>query len=243
MENERFCASCGVIFGDDDDVVACERCGTRYHRYCYNISEQGICRCQYDKQAIYREPSHTLDVRVGESVEHVDRSTRCLSCGRAAVPDGRFCPYCGGLTAAPGFSVSEIALIRSAASEYIRKFERLRQGGISWNWWAFLWAPLWCFYRKMYLVGIAAMALQWITRLILGSAAVLFQLILYIVYGIIADSIYMNRIEQLSKKAEGLYGDRREDFFRINGGVSTTAPILLGIGLLMLTIVLTYALM
>lgn len=241
MENKKICASCGTAFGEEDDVVACEHCGTRYHRYCYNISEQGICRCQYDKQAVYREPPHTLDVRIGERGEPVDRAVRCLSCGSAVNSDGRFCPYCGGLTAAPGFSVSEIALIGSAASEYIRKFERLRQGGVSWNWWAFLWTPLWCFYRKMYLFGIAAIALQWIVKLLLGSAAAFFQLILYIVFGIIADSIYMNRIERLSKKAEGLYGDERDDFFRVNGGVSTAAPILLGSGLLTLTILLVYA--
>ncbi|MDE6592757.1 MAG: DUF2628 domain-containing protein [Oscillospiraceae bacterium] len=232
MENKKICASCGVAFGEADDAVTCEHCGTRYHRYCYNISEQGICRCQYDKQAIYGEPSHTLDVRIGESGESVDKSARCLSCGKAAVPGGRFCPYCGGLTAAPGYSAEEVALIGKAAPEYIRKFEKIRHGGMSWNWWAFLWTPFWCFYRKMYFFGIAAMAVQLLTKQLMGGAAAFFQLIFYIMFGIIADSIYMNRIERLSKKAEGIYGDERADYFRAKGGVSAAAPVLLGIGML-----------
>lgn len=230
MEREYFCASCGVILRDGDDAVACEHCGTRYHRHCYNIAEQGICRCRYDKQAIYKESAPTLDIRVGEEAEPVDRTARCISCGAPAVPDGRFCPYCGGLTASPGYSAEEIALIGTTAPEYIRRFEKLRHGGMSWNWWAFLWTPFWCFYRKMYLFGFVSMALQYGISYCLGNIGLL---IYYIIIGIIADSVYMGRIGRLSKRAEALYGEEREEFFRAKGGVSVTAAVLLGVGLVL----------
>lgn len=58
--------------------------------------------------------------------------------------------------------------VGSAASRYIPKFYKLEHSGkkASWNWAAFLFAPYWYFYRKMYALGAIFMAVM-----LLASAA------------------------------------------------------------------------
>ncbi|MBQ3149633.1 MAG: DUF2628 domain-containing protein [Clostridia bacterium] len=113
----------------------------------------------------------------------------CPRCGTESSPMTLVCPGCGmrfgsipnnggfsyntdffmkDITADPnedlgGFTVKEAAMYtQTRASDYVKKFVRQKNSGkkIGWNWAAFLFSPLWFFYRKIYKAGLCFMALS-----------------------------------------------------------------------------------
>ncbi len=90
------CSVCGVVFGEDDDAVACPVCGAPHHRECW----QGQC-AYHDKhgtdqqwQSNNEEPEN-IEENEGPTYSENGKAVTCMRCGRINFPAGEKCIYCG----------------------------------------------------------------------------------------------------------------------------------------------------
>ena len=120
---------------------------------------------------------------------------------------------------------------------YLPKFRQLQAQGknTSWNWPAFLFAPLWLFYRKMYGYGGAIMAAALVINLMDSAFMSFLAFAGYVVFGIFANSIYKHHLEKRIAQAASVPEAFREQYIAKNSGVSTGAAILAGVGYYILT--------
>ena len=59
-----------------------------------------------------------------------------------------------------GVKTEDIAVfVRHESPRYIRKFQKVKAGKLSWNWGAFFFAPYWFFFRKLHKLGVIFLAL------------------------------------------------------------------------------------
>ena len=114
---------------------------------------------------------------------------------------------------------------------YARKFEKVEQGRISWNWCAFLAGGGWLLYRKMYrefavlfmiTLALNAMSLTGVKALMVVE--IIASLIVWIGLGMYGDKIYYNKITALANAYEGK-SDRPQAIERY-GGVSLLAVLI-----------------
>lgn len=137
----------------------------------------------------------------------------------------------------------ELEMIKTNALSYSAKFIRLteRRSKIGWNWAAFIFAPLWFAYRKMYIeciiVYVASVLLPWIcTFVTYGSVSgilnFLWSLVLSAFVAAVGDYYYMIRIGNACEFSEKLEGKSRSRYIKRVSGTSKTAPVIVaGIGL------------
>jgi len=126
----------------------------------------------------------------------------CPYCGKTIDSKFEICPYCG----APitpfsssnfkkysvnsgmddneiigGHTVGELSIyIRTNVAKYLSKFKNIAGGnGISFNWAAFVFGPLWFFFRKIYKAGIFLLLVSACIGLIVSSASETINSIMY----------------------------------------------------------------
>ena len=130
-------------------------------------------------------------------------------------------------------------LVRTKTEYYIPKFQELKSQNkqTSWNWPAFLVAPYWMIYRKMYGYGAAVLGINFILSLIGSGFLSLVSLAGYIVLGIFANSIYMKFLEGKANQAKAMNEPYKSQFIAQNGGVNTTATVLTIVGYALLVII------
>lgn len=173
------CPVCGRLFTDEDDIVVCPECGTPHHRACWE--QYGHC-ANRARHGSYQYVNTAPPEEEKEASREDPRTVRmpdwvCKSCGRENPPDRDDCEYCGAArpflsraqmvmiepdvvppnTAVDGIPVDELKqYIGPGAPKYLFRFVEMdkRQSKVSWNWGAALFGPLWCFYRKIYSVGL-----------------------------------------------------------------------------------------
>lgn len=179
----------------------------------------------------------------------------CLHCGNRlshAVPPApqptAYAPANSGATRNPrNYSPPEgsaqgdpdiIRFIGKKTDYYLPRFQQLKSQNkqTSWNWCAFLFAPYWLIYRKMYGYGAA----------VLGAAAVItllnipfISLVGYIAFGIFANNIYLKHLEEKVRQAKTMSEPFKAQFIAKHAGVNILATVLYVIGYgLLLTILL-----
>lgn len=132
-------------------------------------------------------------------------------------------------------------LVKTKTEYYIPKFQELKSQNkqTSWNWPAFLVAPYWMIYRKMYGYGAAVLGINFILSLIGSGFLSLISLAGYIVIGIFANSIYMKFLEGKASQAKAMNEPYKSQFIAQNGGVNTTATVLTIVGYALLVIILS----
>ncbi len=187
ISSKSSCPYCEKVFTDTDDVVYCPECGTPHHRACY--TEHGKCaNGEKHAEGFVWKSENPEPVHEASTDENGNDETRCPGCGAEISPNALICTECGmrlgagansrvfsyntdfflkDVTADPnedlgGFTVKEAAMFtQTKASDYIRKFLKQKKSGknVGWNWAAFLFSPLWFFYRKLYKAGICFVAL------------------------------------------------------------------------------------
>lgn len=108
---------------------------------------------------------------------------------------------------------------------YIPRFNRFKMQNTkaSWNWVAFLFAPYWFIYRKMYAYAIAMIVAVFLLGVFAVNALGLVLLGGYIAIGIFANYIYMRWAEKAVSRAKGMAEPYRMQYLRTQGGVSPTA--------------------
>lgn len=114
---------------------------------------------------------------------------------------------------------------------YARKFDKVEQGRISWNWCAFLAGGGWLLYRKMYreyavlfiiTLALNAMSLTGLKALMVIETIA--SLVIWIGLGMYGDKIYHNKITALANAYEGKSG--RPQAIERYGGVSLLAAFI-----------------
>ena len=160
----------------------------------------------------------------------------CTKCSTQLPDDVKFCPNCGVSvkeeTAAKqdvvyGDVIDEdvIKLVGENNTDfYVKNFNQFKQLNkeTSWNWPAFLVAPAWFFYRKMYLYGVVLMAFN----VTIGSVLnLVLSLAVGAVIAVFANYIYMDYLEKLSLQMKSMPETVKETFIKEKGGTSGTAVL------------------
>ncbi len=93
------CSVCGVVFNENDDVVACPVCGAPHHRECW----QGQCafhekhgtdeQWNGETEEVIDEPVIVIENQNNDSNE--GKAVTCFRCGRINFPAGEKCAFCG----------------------------------------------------------------------------------------------------------------------------------------------------
>ncbi len=179
----EICPYCGSLFVDGDDVVVCPECATPHHRACWfahghcaNEEKHGTDFVWKKTEAPQPEPQPGEQPRSETQADNRGLDIVCPDCGKVS-PNGTFrCPDCGALlvpfvTGEPpiarfregfdpneklcGIKTGDIALYcRTGGASYIKKCRKRELGQkMTFNWAAFIFAPFWFFYRKLYKVG------------------------------------------------------------------------------------------
>ena len=159
------CPVCGCIFGENDDVVVCPKCGTPHHRNCW--AESGFCaNAEKHKEGfvwvsplvdIPKNPTATPDTKVPV----VKTETKSTPSGALPFNEDELMKM-GGLRPIDGeeligdLKVMEYGeYVGKNKHKYIPKFYRMGRANqkVSWNWAAFFFPIPWLFYRKMNAIG------------------------------------------------------------------------------------------
>lgn len=184
------CPYCEKVFTGGDDVVYCPECGTPHHRACWLEHGECANSAKHPEGFIWKNesPDPIKETASGEKREAEDQSD-CPNCGAENPPNALICTECGmrlgstpsgerfsyntdffmrGISESPdedigGITVKEAAMYtQNKASDYVKKFAKQNRSGkkTGWNWAAFLFSPLWFFYRKLYKAGLCFVALS-----------------------------------------------------------------------------------
>ncbi len=118
-------------------------------------------------------------------------------------------------------------LIGVKSEYYVPKFQEMksRNKQTSWNWAAFLFAPYWLIYRKMYGYGVGFLAATFLLSLIGSTFLSFLSFAGNIAIGIFGNSIYMKSLEGKAMKAKSMNEPFRFQFIARNSGVNSTATI------------------
>lgn len=151
----------------------------------------------------------------------------------------------GGGYTAPGFGTGEmdmdsITFIGPNAMYYLRKFHTMKSTGAknNWNWAAFIFAPFWFFYRKMYSYGGIALGATVLLNLLMAVSggtflAVFFDLLIiagHAVVGVFGDYLYMQYYEKHIAQIRNLQDLWKVKYASANGGVNSLAVVISCIG-------------
>lgn len=119
------CGNCGAFFGAEEEKTEVVNCA-----YCGEENEVNAQRCK----------------RCGAPVFRIFRSDNPYLINSGFMPDD-----------AIGESTAEEAsyYTQTASKSYLKKFRKIDNGKITFNWAAFFFTPYWFFYRKLYKAGIA----------------------------------------------------------------------------------------
>ena len=154
--------------------------------------------------------------------------------------------YQGSNTTSFGYNTAEIdadiqMLIGVKSEYYIPKFQEMRAQNKknTWNWPAFLIAPYWMLYRKMYAYGAAVLGISFVLSLLGTTIGSLLSLCGYIALGIFGNYIYMNFLEKKATQVKAMNEPYKTQFVMQNSGVNSTAAILTAVGYALLVIILS----
>ncbi len=165
----EICQGCNQPIKEDDDIVVCPVCGTPQHRTCWN--ENGDCANAYlhsdgfvwqktqpeepaEKPAEPEAPRPNTIAVMGKppAFEQLAQEAQNLEAiflkDQVAHKDEEF----------DGINVTDAGYyLQTGAHRYIKRFRKGKK--ITWNWGAFIFAPAWFFYRRLYKFGLIFLAL------------------------------------------------------------------------------------
>ena len=111
----------------------------------------------------------------------------------------------------------------------------------SWNWSAFFFTPFWFIYRRMYDWGIGVLVSAFILSLIPSTFVSFLLLAGYITLGIMANYIYMKKIDTLVAQSATMPDMAKIQFFAENGGVNKKATTWAIIGFYIFNLMINFA--
>ena len=164
------CPVCGKEFTGEDDIVVCPLCGTPHHRDCYK--KNGECG-NFDKHNEgFRWAPEAVNVPPVEPT-----SEQLPETSQNPVNNSQSAPFSNGVNPLSLYpqdmeedvKTEEVAgFVQLGAFKYIQNFFYLKSKRSSFNWAAFLFAPYWFFYRKLYKVGAICLAIMLASTVLLS---------------------------------------------------------------------------
>ena len=183
--------------------------------------------------------------------QNMEGSSFCCRCGAALRRDvrplyptstaGADYPANGSSGASFRTEASDLSLLIGPNSGYyVPKFAEMTQQGkrASWNWSAFLIAPYWLIYRKMYEYGAAVLGGALLLSLFGGWLTYLLQTAAYIAFGVLGNSVYRDSLSRKAAQMNMLSGQYKSDFAAKNGGTDATAAVLSAVGYAIVAVII-----
>ncbi len=148
--------------------------------------------------------------------------------------------YSNGGCGTVGPDADLYSILGTEPEYYISNFYKMKAQNkkASWNWCAFLVAPYWFIYRKMYGYGAAVLGAEFIQSIIGGVFTSLLSLAGYIILGIFANYIYMRQVDRNVTQLKNLTEPYRTEFIARNGGTNSAATVLTIVGYVILVIMI-----
>lgn len=213
-----YCTRCGSP--NNASASFCSKCG---NRLVTNIHEQQphnyeSVSTQYNYQQGYSQNSYQHNTANNQTYSQYNTNVY----GNSATIDN-----------------DVIQLIGTKSEYYVPKFQEMKQQNkkTSWNWAAFLVAPYWFIYRKMYGYGYGILAVALILSLI--PVLPFFALGGYIALGIFGNYIYMSELEKKALQVRAMTEPYRSQYIYKNGGTNTTATVITIIAYVVLTVIIS----
>ena len=253
----KTCPYCKTPFQEGDDVVICSVCEMPHHKECWvdnqkcttfgctgtiqgaSAKNTGLAFCPYCGTP------HT----VGDSF--------CGTCGKslnggAAAPAR---PVATPVPPAPPVPPAQPtygtyqaqqtytppvqqpltgpydALIQQNTDFYNRKFREMDASGskASWNWPAFLIAPFWCVYRKMYVHAAALIIAASLLTSIFGWIGTVLCWAGYIAFGIFANYLYRDYLKKVSDFAAHVSEPAKAKYLKARTGADMNKAVLISV--------------
>ena len=164
----EICNGCNQPIKEDDDIVVCPVCGTPQHRSCWIANGECVNSSLHADGFVWQksQPTETQEQPKAEETrpntvpvmgkmpafDQLAQEAQNLEAiflkDQLAHKDEEF----------DGINVTDAGYyLQSGAHRYIRRFRKGRK--LSWNWGAFIFAPAWFFYRRLYKFGAIFLAL------------------------------------------------------------------------------------
>jgi ribosomal protein L40E len=159
-------------------MISCPQCNTNNH---YVAKKCRTCGAKLNK---VRE-KESLSQRAKEQIDSYATISEAAS---SANPGNQYSSEDAPLGQTPAEREELAVFVGKNAAYYLKRWDKMMHTGslASWNWAAFLFSPLWLFYRKMYLSGII-----YLIATILLSKYLVFQIIFAVAIGISGNFIYL----------------------------------------------------
>lgn len=163
------CPICEKEFANNDDIVVCPLCGTPHHRDCYK--KNGECGNFDEHNKGFRwTPVEDAPQQATEQTNIWQGQPFAPQPTSQPVPQAQFPPIFlnGAEQLYQEFPVElddDILTVEAAdfvqqnSKKYLRNFFCLKAKKNTFNWAAFLFAPYWFFYRKLYKFGAIFLAI------------------------------------------------------------------------------------
>lgn len=188
------CPVCNINFASDDDIVVCPECGTPHHRDCYKQSGGCANEAKHNKGE-YWQPSvlteNKEEIKCPNCGTGNDKeSEKCSHCKKSLknsdeMVNSSFLEYCENDDTSISFTdFLDARLDKSKCIEkdvtvqnicdfvgknyisFILKFQQYKAGkSFSFNFPAFLFSHYYCFYRKMFKMGMILFLISALTYL------------------------------------------------------------------------------
>ena len=116
--------------------------------------------------------------------------------------------------------------IGSKSEYYMPIFGELKRKKkyIHWNWSAFLIAPFWCAYRKMYIPAAILLAIDFICIILGGFIGIAIGISVAICAGLFCDYLYMYDLEQRVARGKGLDELQKNVYMNKHRDVNVVVP-------------------
>ena len=242
----KICPYCKTAFRAEDDIVLCSQCDMPHHKDCW-VENQGCTT--FGCLGTIKAADNTATTVTAETLQYedaADAAVFCTRCGHKNEATSAFCPRCGNpLRAAQSVAPSpthtewqaepelpmeaEIeALVGVNAEYYMPRFETMyaQTSPVSWNTAAFLVAPFWLLYRKMYGYAAAFWGAACLLTVANSWFTIFMNIGLYVAAGLFANKIYMLRLEKLARESQGMMEPYKGMFLCKRGGVNVAATVI-----------------
>ena len=200
-----YCTRCGTP--SSPDTAFCTKCGNP-------LSKPGTS--MYNSPYMNAASGNTYAPNVQQAYSNMYAQQGTYTAGGTYIPYGQ-----------NGVDPEMVTYIGIKSEYYIPKFNEMKTlcKQTSWNWCAFLVAPYWFIYRKMYAYGAAILGISFLFSIV-GGLMSLFSLAGYITLGIFGNFIYIKWIEKLVAQGRTVQEPFKSQFIMKNRGVNATAVVL-----------------
>ena len=184
-------------------------------------------------------------------MSNIVMNEHCPKCGKRHNESDKFCSSCGfslfsreenkenlGNTSV-AYENEMSNFIGYNADIYIVKFERLRSNETtsSWNWASFFNVAYWCFYRKMYGLGVIVLGINFLS-IFLGALGSFVSLGIAITMGVQGNYLYMKYVDKQISAASCMDENQKKQHFLKKGGTNVGASIAVLVGVFIIVYII-----